>query len=252
MLEVANLDAGYGQLQILTDLNMSAKGGEITVVVGPNGSGKSTLLKSIFGLADVMSGTIRFNSAELTGLPTHEIARRGVAYLPQLENIFSNLTVKENLLMAGYTVDDSEFKPRVAEVQEMFPLLQEYAKRRAGTLSGGERQMVAMAMALLRRPQLIMFDEPTGNLSPKIAMQVLNKIIELRDRLGIAIVLVEQSAKRALEVGQKCYLLVGGRSVFCGEPKELLNHPKLSKLYLGIKIEAADSTPSEGQNPSSL
>ena len=243
MLEVSGLDAGYGHLQILSDVNFSAREGEITVVVGPNGSGKSTLLKSVFGLAKVMSGTITLDGTELTGLAAHEIARRGVAYLPQLENIFSNLTVTENLVMAGYAVDTSEVRKRVAEVQEMFPVLREYAKRRAGTLSGGERQMVAMAMALLRRPKLIMFDEPTGNLAPKIAIQVLNKIIELRDRLGMAIILVEQSAKRALEVGQKCYLLVGGRSVFSGEPKELLNHPQLSKLYLGIKIEAAGSTP---------
>jgi len=246
LLEVADLDAGYGRLQIISGLKVTAKEGEITVVVGPNGSGKSTLLKSIFGLADVMSGTIRFNGTELTGLPTYEIARRGVAYLPQLDNIFSNLTVKENLVMAGYTVDNSEFGKRVAEVQEMFPFLREYARRKAGTLSGGERQMLAMAMALLRQPRLIMFDEPTGNLAPKIAMQVLNKIIEFRERLGIAIILVEQSAKRALEVGQRCYLLVGGRSVFSGEPKDLLSHPELSKLYLGIKVEATRLTPSAG------
>lgn len=239
MLEVVNLDAGYGKLQILSGVNMTATEGEITVVVGPNGSGKSTLLKSVFGLASVMSGTIRFDGTELTGLPSHEIARRGVAYLPQLENVFSNLSITENLVMAGYTVDKSEIRKRIPELQEMFPILEEYAKRRAGTLSGGERQMLAMAMALLRRPKLIMFDEPTGNLSPKIATQVLNRIVELTERLGIAIILVEQSAKRALEVGQKCYLLVGGRSAFSGEPKDLLNHPELSKLYLGIRVEGA-------------
>lgn len=241
MLEVANLSAGYGRLQVLSDINMSAREGEITVIVGPNGSGKSTLLKSVFGLANVMSGTIKLNGTGLTGLQPHEISRQGVAYLPQQENIFSNLTVAENLVMAGYTVASPEFRERFAEVQEMFPILRDRAKSRAATLSGGERQMVAMAMALLRQPQLIMFDEPTGNLAPKIATQVLDRIVQLRETLRIAILVVEQRARKVLEVGEKCYLLVGGRSVFSGEPKDLLNHPELNRLYLGVKVESTEN-----------
>ena len=235
LLRVKGLNAGYGPLHILSDVDMTANEKEITVIVGPNGSGKSTLLKSIFGLATVYSGSITLDEEELTRLPPHQIARRGVAYLPQVENVFSNLTVRENLSMAGYAVDKHELAIRLEEVKQIFPILGDYSRRVAGTMSGGERQMVAMGMALLRKPRIMMFDEPTGNLSPKITSQVLGKITELKDRLGMAVVLVEQSARRALEVGQKCYLMVSGRPVFEGKPSELLSHSEFSELYLGIK-----------------
>lgn len=234
MLRVDNLVSGYGKLQILSEVSVEARDKEITVVVGPNGSGKSTLLKSIFGLATIHSGRVKLDGEELTGLPAHLIARKGIAYLPQTENIFANLTVHENITMAGYTIQKEELNPRVDEVQEIFPVLKEYMRRKAGTLSGGERQMLAMAMALLRKPKVMMFDEPTGNLSPKIAMQVLSKIVELRDKMGMLIILVEQQARKALELGQKAYLLVGGRAVYEGHPRELLDNPDLSRMYLGL------------------
>ncbi len=235
MIRIRNLNAGYGRLHILFDVNMDVKDREITVIVGPNGSGKSTLLKSIFGLTKIYSGSIDFDGVELTGLMSHEIAKRGVAYLPQVDNVFANLTVRENMMMAGYTIrDKSEIESRVKEVSEMFPIIRKYWERKAGTLSGGERQMVAMAMALIRRPRVMMFDEPTGNLAPKIAKEVLGKIVELRDSLGMTILLVEQNARRALEIGDRSYLLVSGRLMFEGEPQELLSHPELAKLYLGI------------------
>jgi len=235
LLTVKDLDAGYGRLQILSDVDMTAKEQEITVVVGPNGSGKSTLLKSIFGLASVYSGSIALDGEELTHLPPHQIARRGVAYLPQVENVFSNLTVRENLSMAGYGVEKLDLNTRLDEVVEIFPTLRVCARRKASTLSGGERQMLAMGMALLRKPRVMMFDEPTGNLSPKLATQVLGYITELKEKLGIAIILVEQNARRALEVGQKCYLMVSGKPIFEGQPSDLLSHPEFGKLYLGIK-----------------
>jgi branched-chain amino acid transport system ATP-binding protein len=216
---------------------MAAKEGEITVIVGPNGSGKSTLLKSIFGLATVYSGSIALDEEQLTHLPPHQIARKGVAYLPQVDNVFSNLTVRENLSMAGYAVDKQELTIRVQEATQIFPILTDYSRRVAGTMSGGERQMLAMGMALLRKPRVLMFDEPTGNLSPKLTSQVLSKIEELKDRLGIAVILVEQSARKALAVGQKCYLMVSGKPIFEGKPNELLSRPEFGELYLGIKAQ---------------
>jgi len=234
MIEINRLNAGYKRLHVLYDISLRFEKDMINVVVGPNGSGKSTLLKSIFGLTTIYSGSIKFNGVELNGLTPHQIARKGIAYLPQVDNVFSNLTVAENMLMAGYTLRRDEVEERIEEVSETFPVIKRYWKSRAGVLSGGERQMVAMAMALLRRPKVMMFDEPTGSLAPKIANEVLEKIVELKDTLRITIILVEQNAKKALEIGDKAYLLVGGRLVFHGDSHELLEHPELGKLYLGV------------------
>ena len=234
MIEISGLNAGYKRLHVLYDISLRFEKDEINVVVGPNGSGKSTLLKSIFGLTTIYSGSIKFNGVKLNGLMPHQIARKGIAYLPQVDNVFSNLTVAENMLMAGYTLRREEVEERIEEVSETFPAIKRYWKSKAGVLSGGERQMVAMAMALLRKPKVMMFDEPTGSLAPKIANEVLEKIVELRDTLRIMIILVEQNAKKALEIGDKDYLLVGGRLVFHGDSRELLEHPELGKLYLGI------------------
>ncbi|MDJ0270192.1 MAG: ABC transporter ATP-binding protein [Aigarchaeota archaeon] len=234
MIEVQKINAGYGRLHILFDADMHVREKSITVIVGPNGSGKSTLLKSIFGLTKIYSGVIKFDGENIVGLMPHQIARRGVAYLPQTDNVFANLTVRENLLMASYTLNKRVAEERLEEVLELFPMIKGFMNRKSGTLSGGERQMVAMAMALLRKPKIMMFDEPTGNLAPKLAMEVLAKIRELRDRLGITILLVEQNARRALEMGDYAYLLVSGRVAFEGRPQDLLGHAELSKLYLGI------------------
>ena len=234
MIQVRSLNAGYRKLQVLFDVSASFDREKINVIAGPNGGGKSTLLKSIFGLTTIYSGSITLDGVELVGKAPHEIARIGVAYLPQTENIFENLTVEENLRMAGYVLDRHELEERVEGVADLFPIIGGYWRRRARLLSGGERQMIAMAMALLRKPKVMLFDEPTGGLAPKIASEVLSKIVELRDTLNMTIVLVEQNAKKALEMGDKAYLLVGGRLVFEGQCQELLNHPRFSSLYLGI------------------
>jgi len=237
-LIVRGLNAGYGKLQVLFDVNMEARKGDITVIVGPNGSGKSTLLKTIFGLTTIYSGTIQLNGEEITKLKPHQIARLGVAYLPQVENVFANLTVRENLMMAGYTLQREEIPSRVEEVLEVFPVLKSYLARKAKMLSGGERQMLAMAMALMRKPVLMMFDEPTAGMAPKLIASTLNKIVELRDTLGITILLVEQNAKKALEIGDTAHLLVAGRSIYSGPAQQLLSHPELSQLYLGLTAES--------------
>jgi branched-chain amino acid transport system ATP-binding protein len=242
MLEVRNLTAGYGSLQILSEMSLSASGGKITAVVGPNGSGKSTLLKSIFGLTKIHSGEIIFDGQDLVGLPPYKIARNGISYLPQVESVFPTLTVEENLKMAGYTVPSRELNEKVEQISEMFPVLESHGKKKANLLSGGERQMLAMGMALTRSPKLIMFDEPTANLAPKIALSVLAKIVEVRDKLGPTIILVEQNARKALEIGERACLLVSGRTAFEGSARDLLAHPELGRLYLGVGVREAKGT----------
>ena len=235
MLQVEGISAGYGNLHILTDISLKAEAKEVTVVVGPNGSGKSTLLKTIAGITNLYQGNIVLDGKSISGLPPHEIARRGLAYLPQTESVFTQLSVADNVRMAGYTVPRPEFERRLKDVSAMFPQIQKYMKTRVQNLSGGERQMVAMSMALLRKPSVILFDEPTANLSPKLATQVLDTVKSVAKDLGLTVVLVEQNAKRALEMGDKAYLLVGGRRVFEGEAKELLTHAELAQMYLGLK-----------------
>jgi len=234
IIHVRELNSGYGNSHVLFGVDFEANEKQITIIVGPNGSGKSTLLKSIFGLCSIYSGGISFNGKEITGLAPHEIARKKIAYLPQVDNVFSNLTTKENLLMASYTLDSKEFSQRIPKIYETFPILKKYEKTKADSLSGGERQMLAMAMALIRQPKVMLFDEPTASLSPKLADEVLTKIKQLRDDFGITIILVEQNVKRALKIGDQVFLYANGKGVFQGKPQELLEHPELSKLYLGI------------------
>jgi branched-chain amino acid transport system ATP-binding protein len=236
MLKVDAVSSGYGKLQILTDVSLQASPGELTIVVGPNGSGKSTLLKTIAGLTNIYRGSVSLDSKTLSGLPPHVIARSGLAYLPQTESVFTHLSVTENFKMAAYTISRPDFESRLKDSLEIFPQLKGYLETKAVSLSGGERQMVAMTMALLRKPQVILFDEPTANLSPKYSTQVLRTIQSLAKDRGITIVLVEQNARRALEVGDSAYLLVGGRNAFQGTAKELLTHQELAKLYLGVKV----------------
>lgn len=234
MLDIKKINSGYGKLHVLFDIDAIVNRKDIVVIVGPNGSGKSTLLKTIFGLTNIYSGSIKFKEEELVGLPPYQIAKKGIAYLPQVDNVFSNLTVKENLIMAGYTLDKEEANKKAAEVSEIFPIIKKYYNKKAETLSGGEKQMLAMAMALMREPEIMMFDEPTASLAPNIAMQIFDHIVSLRDDLGITIVIAEQNAIRALEHGDKALLLVSGRVIFKGDAKDLLSHSELGKLYLGI------------------
>jgi branched-chain amino acid transport system ATP-binding protein len=233
LLTIEKLNAGYKTLQILFDVTITAPRNLLTVVVGPNGSGKSTLLKTVFGLTKIYSGKLFLDGLDITGLPPHKVAEKGIAYLPQVDNVFSNLTVYENLLIAGYGLKRDE--DAVTDVLEMFPHLKTYRNRKAAEMSGGERQMLAIAMALIRKPKLMLFDEPTGNLSPKMATQILNVIKELRDSHGKTIILAEQNAKKALEIGDKAVLLVSGRPVYEGNSQTLLQHEELGKLYLGIR-----------------
>jgi len=235
LLSLEGINAGYGKLHVLFDVDAFLQEKEITILIGPNGSGKSTLLKTIMGLTQLYTGKIIFEGVEMQGCPPHEVTKKGIAYLPQVNNVFSELKVRENLIMAGYTLEGEEAQNRSSDVLDDFPVLKKYVGRKAGTLSGGERQMLAMAMALMRRPKMMLFDEPTGSLAPKKAKEILSEILRLRDTYEITVLLAEQNARRALEQGDKALLLVSGRVMFENTAQKLLKHPELGKIYLGIK-----------------
>lgn len=234
-MTIRNLNAGYGNLRVLFDVSLEVPTKGITVVVGPNGAGKTTLLNSIMGNATVFSGDVVFEGESIQGILPYKAARMGISYVPQMGNVFSDLTVMENLHMAGYMLSSAEVKEKAAQVIGMFPVLKGFMHRKAGTLSGGERRMLAIGMGLMRKPKLMLLDELSTDLAPIIAKRVIAEVARLRDELGLTILLVEQMAKRALEIGDTAYLLVSGDIRFEGKATELLRDPELSKLYLGIK-----------------
>ena len=235
MLSIEGLNSGYGTYRVLFDIDMEIPRREITVVVGPNGAGKTTLINSIMGVATVFSGDISYEGRSIVGLPPHKLTRMGIACVPQMGNIFTELSVLENLRMAGYILEKEELRERIGEILDFFPVLKEFLHRKAGTLSGGERRMLAIAIGLIKNPKLLLLDEISTDLAPIIRNRVMEKIMELRDDLGITVLMVEQIAKKALEIGDNAYLLVSGEIRFRGKAEELLHHPKLARLYLGIK-----------------
>jgi len=234
VLRVKRLNAGYGELHILFDVEFEAPDREITTVVGPNGSGKSTLLKAVFGNATIHSGEVLLDGRNITRVPPHKKARMGMVYLPQVENIFTNLSVEENLKIAGYALDESSYLSGLDLALGVFPELKNLMKRRAGTLSGGERQFLALSTALVRKTGLLMLDEPTAQLSPKLTEVMFDRIVSLRDDLGLSLILVEQDIRRALKVGDGAYVLVSGRVAFHGSAQELLDHEAFERLCMGV------------------
>ena len=235
LLATVGLNAGYGDLEILHDVSVSVPRGGFVSVIGPNGAGKSTLLKAIYGLAERSGGSIRLavgdGERELTGLRPHELTRLGLNYVPQLENVFPSLSVQENLEL-GAVPAPSRLTERLEAIFETFPLLRSRRRQRAGTLSGGERQMLALARALMPEPRLLLLDEPSAALAPAVVDQLFERLVAI-NRSGIAILMVEQNARRSLALSDYGYVLELGRNRYEGTGAQLLDDPKVLELYLG-------------------
>ncbi|MBD2457255.1 ABC transporter ATP-binding protein [Nostoc sp. FACHB-87] len=232
ILEVTNVHAGYiKDVDILQGVNFRVEVGELVTVIGPNGAGKSTLAKTIFGLLTPHTGTITFKGENIAGLKSNQIVKKGLCYVPQIANVFPSLSVEENLEMGAF-VSNAPLKPVKDKIFAMFPKLSDRRKQRAGTLSGGERQMLAMGKALMLEPSLLLLDEPSAALSPILVTQVFEQIKQI-NQSGTAIVLVEQNARKALEMAHRGYVLESGRDAISGPGQELLTDPKVGELYLG-------------------
>jgi ABC-type branched-subunit amino acid transport system ATPase component len=232
VLEVANVFAGYGDTEILRDVSLAVAAGEITTIIGPNGAGKSTLLKALMGYLIPRAGTVRFAGAEVTALPAHERVLKGLAFVPQLDNVFPSLTVAENLRMGGYTLGREELARRTEEQYARFPRLAERRGQRVRTMSGGERQMLALARALMTEPQLLMLDEPSAALSPRLADEVFEKVREINAH-GRTVLIVEQNAERSLAISHRGVVMADGRVVFEGPAEGVLKDEKIREAYLG-------------------
>ena len=233
LLVVEHLDAGYGKLTVLRDVNVTIPAGHFTAILGPNGSGKSTLLKAVFGLADVLGGTVTLDGARLDGLPTEAVSYRGIAYVPQRGNVFAGMTVAENLHLATRTLPRHAAHERYEQIYGLFPILQERRRQRAGKLSGGERQMLAIAIAALVRPRLILLDEPSAGLSPLFVTEVFRTLRRLCDE-GITLAVVEQNARSILRWCDAAYVLREGQVAYYGAAAELTADEELAKSYLGV------------------
>ncbi|ELZ81031.1 ABC transporter [Haloferax elongans ATCC BAA-1513] len=231
MLEITGLDAGYGDLQILTDVDMHVDDGEYVTIVGPNGAGKSTAMKSVFGLTTHMDGTITFRDERIAGIDTPEIIRRGIGFVPQTDNIFPTMTVRENLEMGSY-IDEESADEALQAVFDRFPILEERQRQRAGTMSGGQRQMLAMGSALMLDPDLLLLDEPSAGLAPDLVDEMFDKIDEINEA-GTAILMVEQNAKEALRRCDRGYVLVNGENAYDGPGTELLGDDEVRQRFLG-------------------
>jgi branched-chain amino acid transport system ATP-binding protein len=237
VLHAQELVAGYiPEVNILNGCDLEVRAGEFVGIIGPNGAGKSTLLKAILGMCKIRSGSISLNGQDITGRKAHELVPLGVGYVPQTKNVFPSLTVKENLEM-GCFLKPSVFKDRFAYVAEMFPKLADRAAQRAGALSGGERQMVAMGRALMLEPKVLLLDEPSAGLSPALQDEVFVQCRTI-NASGVAILMVEQNARRCLQVVNRGYVLDQGRNAYTGTGRELLGDPNVIELYLGTLAKA--------------
>lgn len=232
-LRTEALTAGYGGSPIVHEISIEVRPGEIVSIVGPNGSGKSTLLKSIVGIVQVLSGRLFLDDTKVTGKAPEEVARSGVGYVPQVDDVFAPLTVLENLEMGGYLLRPKGVPGRVEHVLEVFPQLRRMLSRRAGKLSGGERKMLAMGRALMLEPALVVLDEPTANLAPIVARTVLDEHVRQLAHTGASVLIVEQRARAVLEISDRTYVLSGGRVKMEGTPAQLSASDEFVDSFLG-------------------
>ena len=226
-----NITAGYGGADILTDCTITVNKGEIVVIVGPNGAGKSTAMKAMLGMLKLKNGTVKFNNDEITNMLPQDRVNLGIAFVPQTKNVFTGMTVQENLEMGAHLRKDN-IDETIDQIYDLFPVLKEKRKQSAGELSGGQRQQVAFGRAMMTKPTVLMLDEPTAGVSPIIMDELFKRIIEV-GKTGVAIIMVEQNAKQALSIADRGYALVNGENRRDGAGQELLNDPDVRKSFLG-------------------
>ncbi|MBT9383805.1 ABC transporter ATP-binding protein [Pseudooceanicola sp. CBS1P-1] len=230
-LNAADMTGGYGKADILHGCTLSVEKGEIAVIVGPNGAGKSTAMKAVFGMLPLRGGSVTFDGEDITALTPQQRVRKGMGFVPQVNNVFPTMTVEENLEMGAFIRTD-DFSHTIAQVYDLFPILKEKRRQNAGELSGGQRQQVAVGRALMTRPSLLMLDEPTAGVSPIVMDELFDRIIEVA-RAGISILMVEQNARQALEIADKGYVLVQGANRYTDTGEALLADPEVRRTFLG-------------------
>ena len=226
-----NLTAGYGGLDIIKNISINVKEGEIVVIVGPNGAGKSTVMKALLGMLKLTSGSVEFSDQEITKLLPQNRVSLGIAFVPQTQNVFTGMTVEENLEMGGFLRDDN-INDTIHDIYELFPVLKEKRNQSTGELSGGQRQQVAFGRALMTKPKILMLDEPTAGVSPIVMDELFSRIVEV-GKTGVGILMVEQNAKQALSIADRGYVLVNGKNNREGSGQELLKNPEVRKSFLG-------------------
>ncbi len=231
MLAVDSLEAGYGDLQVLYDVDLTVEDGEYVTIVGPNGAGKSTVMKSVFGLTTYMGGTVTFQGGEISGLRPDQIITEGIGYVPQNDNVFPSMTVRENLEMGAYILDEVP-QDAMQEVFDRFPVLEERQDQKAGSMSGGQQQMVAMGRALMLEPDLLLLDEPSAGLAPDLVEDMFDRV-DIINEAGTAVLMVEQNAKEALRRCDRGYVLVQGRNRYEDAGDELLADEQVRRDFLG-------------------
>lgn len=231
ILTVEQITAGYSEIDILHDVSIQVEEGKIVSVIGPNGAGKSTLLKAIFGLLNPRQGKILLKETDITGLNPAKIARQGISYVPQVDNVFPSMTVQENLEMGAFIRRD-DYSRRIHEIYALFPVLGERQKQKAGQLSGGQRQMVAMGRALMLDPQVLLLDEPSAGLAPLLVEMIFEKIIDI-NKAGVSMIIVEQNAREALKMADHGYVLAMGKNILDNTGEALLASEEVGRLYLG-------------------
>jgi ABC-type branched-subunit amino acid transport system ATPase component len=231
VLQAKNLTAGYGETDILHEVSVELNEKEIVSIIGPNGAGKSTLLKTMFGILRPREGMVELGDEEVTGLSPDKIVRRGMSYVPQVDNVFPSLTIQENLEMGAFIRTD-DYGNKLQEIYELFPPLKERRNEKVGKLSGGQRQMVAMGRALMLDPKVLLLDEPSASLAPILVGMIFERIVGI-NKTGVAIMVVEQNARETLKISDRGYVLATGRKVFEDTGKAILENEEVGKLYLG-------------------